>query len=138
MPMEICVLSDRALASIADWQAAIDAEGFPLTLSNGVSLQGLSGFLPMQLHGRKAGCECGHIDVDDVVRIYGETTVNRRWARALLLRFGDDLVACLCAYMSGAAYARATEGYVLDCAEGRILTPREAANVVRELSKFRR
>ena len=34
MSMQICVLSDTQLNSISEWQRAIDAQGFPLRLSN--------------------------------------------------------------------------------------------------------
>jgi len=36
MSMQICVFSDRTLGSIAEWQQAIDAEGFRLRLSDDV------------------------------------------------------------------------------------------------------
>jgi hypothetical protein len=34
MSMTICVLADSQLGSVAEWQKAIDAEGFPLLLSD--------------------------------------------------------------------------------------------------------
>jgi hypothetical protein len=136
MSLEIYVLSDRKLASIADWQTAIDAEGFALRVSNGAVFEALRGFLPMQLHGRSAGCECSHSDAQDVMDNYAEIEFGRRWRHALAFRFGGHINECICAYMVGAAYARATEGCVFDCQEARVLTPGAAANVVRELQKF--
>lgn len=138
MAMEIFVFSERPLASIDDWQTAIDAEGFALRVANGTPFPALGGFLPMQLDGRKAGCECDHADAAEIMDFYADVEFGRRWRHALVFRFGGDIDACICAYMAGAAYARATEGCVLDGEEGRLLTPREAANVVRELLKFRR
>ncbi len=38
MSMELYVLSDRSLTSIAEWQLAIDSSGFPLRLSAAVRL----------------------------------------------------------------------------------------------------
>lgn len=138
MSMEIYVFSDRKLASIEDWQSAIDAEGFPLRVANGKPFDSLSGFLPMQLEGRSAGCECDHFDAGELMDDFADIEFGRRWQHVLAFRFGGDIDACICAYMAGAAYARVTEGCVLDGEEGRLLTPREAANVVRELQKFRR
>lgn len=138
MSMEIFVFSDRVLASMADWQAAIDAEGFPLRVANGQSFDSLNGFLPMQLDGRSVGCECGHVDAAEIMDDFADIEFGRRWRHGLALRFGGDIDACICAYMAGTAYARVTEGCVLDGTESRLLTPREAANVVRELLKFRR
>lgn len=138
MSMELFVLSDRKLESIADWQTAIDGEGFALRFANGTRLKELSGFLPMQLDGRKAGCECEDLAADEILAAYADIEFDHRWQHALALRFGGDIDACIAAYMAGSAYARATDGCVLDGEEGRVLTPREAVNVVRELLKFRR
>ena len=49
MAMEFFVLSDRRLASIAEWQQAITAEGFQLLLSTETPFEALNGFLPAQL-----------------------------------------------------------------------------------------
>ena len=53
MSMEIYVLSDRRLASLSDWQEAIEAEGFGLQLATGRSLDDLRGHLPAQLSGNE-------------------------------------------------------------------------------------
>ena len=47
MAMEIFALSDRRLNSIAEWQRAIDAEGFALQLSGETPFAQLSRFLPV-------------------------------------------------------------------------------------------
>ena len=60
MSMEIHVFSDRKLASIAQWQQAVDAEGFALRLSTEGSFEALRGFLPAQWSDRQAGFECFH------------------------------------------------------------------------------
>lgn len=138
MLMEIFVFSDRKLASVADWQAAIEAEGFALRVLDTRPFEILSGFLPMQLEGRGSGCECGHFDAAETMEDYAEIEFGRRWQHALGFRFGRHIDECICAYMAGAAYARATEGCVFDCHEGRVLTAGEATNVVRELLKFAR
>lgn len=43
MSMELFVLSDRRLASIAEWQRAINAESFPLRLSPETPFEELDG-----------------------------------------------------------------------------------------------
>src|SRR3972149_3206037 len=60
MAMELYVLSDRRLASIGEWQQAIDAEGFALRLSDETPLDAVDGFLPAQVNGKSAGFECNH------------------------------------------------------------------------------
>lgn len=138
MSMEIFAFSDRQLMSIADWQAAIDAEGFALRLADDRPLEALSGFVPMLLDGRQAGCECDHFDSARMMDDFADIEFGRRWRHVLAFRFGGCLDECISAYMAGAAYARATEGCVLDGEEARLLTPSEAVNVVRELQKFRK
>lgn len=138
MSMEIFVFSDRRLGSIAEWQAAVDAESFALRISDKRPFDALSGFLPMQLEGRGSGCECDHYDAGEIMDGFADIEFSRRWRHVLAFRFGGHIDECICAYMAGAAYARATEGCVLDGEEGRLLTPREAVNVVRELLKFRK
>jgi hypothetical protein len=54
---QIFVLSDRRLGAIAEWQQAIDAEGFDLRL-----FEDLSGHLPAHRGEQHAGFECGHWD----------------------------------------------------------------------------
>jgi hypothetical protein len=60
---------------------------------------------------------------------------DRRWNHAIAFRWGGDLDACLGAYMAATAYARATNGIVLDCEEGRLLTPQEARERVVKMER---
>jgi hypothetical protein len=60
MAMELYVLSDQRLSSIAEWQQAIDAEGFALQLSRETPLDAVDGFLPAQLNREPTGFECNH------------------------------------------------------------------------------
>ncbi|HEX7789410.1 MAG TPA: hypothetical protein VF467_02655, partial [Afipia sp.] len=68
--MELYVLSDTRLASIGEWQQAIDAGGFPLRLSTARPFAELSGVLPVQLSDRQAAFECDHWDLGDLVETY--------------------------------------------------------------------
>jgi len=65
--MELFVLSDRQLASIAEWQQAIAAEGFPLLLSTEIPFEALDGFLPAQLGEKPTGFECSHWDPRNLI-----------------------------------------------------------------------
>ena len=54
MSMEICVLSDARLASIAEWQISIEAERFPLRLPQEEPLaESGGGNLLVQLRDRR-------------------------------------------------------------------------------------
>src|SRR5215469_7771028 len=68
MSMEMWVLSDRELASVSDWQAAIAAEGYPLQLADGVQLETHGGFLPAHLRGQRTGFECDPYPADEFLQ----------------------------------------------------------------------
>lgn len=135
MSMEIYVLSDRRLPSIDHWQRAIDAEGFDLRLSAERSFEALRGHLPALWGEKRAGFECDHWDAGDVIDAYPSIDFGHRWRRALALRWGADLNACQGAYMAATAYARATDGLVLDCEGGKVLTAQQALEVTRKMEK---
>jgi hypothetical protein len=131
--MEIYVLSDTQLASMADWQKAIDAEGFALVLSPARSFAALRGSLPIQVADTQTGFECDHWDPREILEGYSDAGFDHRWHYCLAFRWGADLKACLGAYMAAAAYAGVTKGVVLDCDQGKILQPTEAAQMARNI-----
>lgn len=133
MSMEAYVLSDRRLASMADWQRSIDAEGFKLRLSKERPFDGLRGYLPAILGEKQAGFECDHWDADRLMDEYPEIHFGHRWTHALAFRWGADLNACQAAYMALAAYVKASGGIVLDCEEGKLLTPQQALDIARKM-----
>ena len=136
MSMEIYVLSDRRLASIADWQQALDAEGFGLQLSAERAFDALRGHLPAQRgENKEAGFECDHGDAGELIDDYTDIDFGHRWKHVLAFRWGADFAACLSAYMAATAYAKATDGVVFDPQEGEVLTPPKALEVVRSLEK---
>jgi hypothetical protein len=138
MSMEIFVFSDRRLTSISAWQSAIDTEGFALRISDHRPFEALGGFLSMQLEGRDSGCQCGPDNASRIMDEFADIEFSRRWQHVLVFRFGGHIDECICAYMAGSAYARATQGCVLDGEEGRLLTPAQAVNVVGELLRFKK
>jgi len=140
MSMEIWVLSDTQLNSIAEWQAAIDLESYPLQLSADATLAKLRGFLPMQLRGERAGCECFHDPVDELITTYSNVDFGHAWKCALGFRWGGSFTEMQCAWMAATAYAAATNGIVVDDQELRIRTPGESRSevetIVRDMPKM--
>jgi hypothetical protein len=137
MAMEMFVLSDRRLQSMAEWQAAIAAAGFSLTLSSETPFDQLQGFLPAQFREHATGFECDHWDADELMANRPEIDFGRRWQHALAFRWGtanpyEGPAACF----AGAAYAEATGGVVLDDEEGRLVTPQYAALTGRQLEEL--
>jgi hypothetical protein len=134
MSMEIYVLSDRRLTSMAEWQAAIDGERRDLRLPDDAVFSGLSGFLPVRMNGLATGFECDHWDVADILDASSDDVdFGHRWVHALAFRWGASFEANRAAWMAAAAYARATDGVVFDPQLGDLATPERAAEIVREL-----
>jgi hypothetical protein len=140
MSIEIWAFSDRQLSSIAEWQAAIDLEGYPLQLSAEATFAKLRGFLPMQLRGERAGCECYHDPADEMIREWSDVDFGHAWKYVLGFRWGGSLTEMQCAWMAATAYAAATNGVVIDDQEARIRTPAESRSeveaIIQEMPKM--
>jgi hypothetical protein len=126
MSMEIWVLSDRQLNSVAEWQRAIDEESYPLQLSGDVTFGELRGFFPMQLRGEQSGCECYHDPADELIKTNSHVNFGHAWKYALGFRWGGNLKAMQSAWMAATAYAAATNGVVVDDQELKIRTAEES------------
>ncbi len=135
MSMEIYAVSDERLGSIGEWQRAIDAGSFALELSAERPISALEGFLPVRWGGNSTGFECDHWDAAALRTDYADVNFGHRWKYALAFRWGADLRACVAAYIAGAAYAQATRGVVLDCEQGKILSPQQAIDLARDIDK---
>ncbi len=133
MSMEIWVFSDRQLNSIAEWQAAIDAEGYPLQLSTDAIFAKLRGFLPMRLREQPSGCECYHDPADELIEAWSNVDFGHAWKYALGFRWGGNLSALQAAWMAATAYAAATSGIVIDDQESRIRTAVESRSEVDDI-----
>jgi len=125
--MELWVLSNKQLGSIAEWQAAIDAEGFPLALSGERSFTEINGFVPARLRGQTTGFECNHWPAVRFMREMSAVDFGQAWKYVLAFRWRANFTELRAAWIAGAAYARATDGVVLDDQEGKI---RKAADAV--------
>jgi hypothetical protein len=136
MAMELFVLSDRRLASIAEWQQAISDEGFPLLLPTETPFEALDGFLPAQLGEKPAGFECTHCDPPDLIDRHREVDFGRRWSHVLRFRWdGCSIHQTIAACMASASYARATDGILFDGREGRIIGSQQVVQLARDLEK---
>lgn len=134
MAMEMFVLSDRELSSIAEWQAAIDASRFPLKLHD-ADLKTHSGFLPARLNERLTGFECDHFPAAEFMSEIPEVDFGHNWMFVLAFRWIGDFNEMLAACMAAAAYAAATEGVVLDDQEEKIRTAMEATEEAHRLQE---
>lgn len=135
MSIEISVLSDRRLASTAEWQRAIDAERFPLRLDPEVQLDQANGFFPAHFGDKLTGFECYHDDAAETIGNYPDIDFGRPWAHALGLRIMGDDDELRASFMAATAYARATGGVVWDGESGEVMSPDRAAEVTREIER---
>jgi hypothetical protein len=135
MSIEIFVMSDRRLGSIAEWQKAIEQEGFNLRLDDSRPLGAIGGHLPAWRGSEPAGFECDHSDPADLLDDddLADIDFHRRWSQTLAFRFGGDFLALWGAFAAATAYARATGGVVFDGEAGEVLTPDKAAEIVRDV-----
>ena len=134
MSMELWILSDRKLNSIAEWQAAVDAEKYPLKLSEEASIENLKGFLPSRLRGELTGFECYHDNAGELMRNNPGVNFGHQWTQALSLRWlGSNENEALAAWMAGTAYARATDGIVANDQDNKLRTAAQSAEVVHDI-----
>jgi hypothetical protein len=135
MAMELFVLSDQKLETVAEWQAAIDAEGFPLRFDGNKPIEMLRGFLSAQLRDAKTGFECNLWPADELMRDRPDVNFGRDWKYVLAFRWGSNLSQVPAVWMAATAYAKATDGVVYDEEAGKIRTPAEAGIVVGEIER---
>jgi hypothetical protein len=132
MSMELWILSDKKLHSIAAWQLAIDTEGYSLELPTETSFEDLNGFLPCYLRKQLTGFECYHDDAVQFMRAHPEIDFGHSWQHVLGLRWvGSKKNELRASWIAGTAYAQATDGVVFDDQEGKIRSSAEAREVAR-------
>jgi hypothetical protein len=135
MAMELHVLSERRLASVKEWQRAIEAENFPLRLSPDVQFKTISGFLPSRLEGKNTGFECYHDDAAEIMNGDGNLDFGRRWTFAVGFRIIGDFAELRAAWMAATAYAHATGGVVFDPQEDKIYNYNQAREAVHDIER---
>lgn len=134
MSMELSIFSDRQVSSIAEWQSAIDRQGYPLQLAPDMQFDRLCGFFPMHLRGELTGFECYHEDAASVIRDNPDINFGHDWKYCLgFVWLGSKWKELLAAWMAGTAYVHATDGMIWDGERGKFVTPDEAWRNVHEL-----
>jgi hypothetical protein len=133
MAMEMFVFSDVKLTSVTQWQAAIDAEGYPLKLAADVELDTHSGFLPAYLRGERTGFECDHFPASELAGEMPDVKFEHQWKFVLAFRWIGNFKELQAACMAAAAYAIATRGAIVNDQEPKIVSAVEARDEVRRI-----
>jgi hypothetical protein len=136
MSMSIHVFSNRPVSSMAEWQAAIDGDGFDALLYKPAVFEELRGFLPVRLDGAGTGFEVDHDDAAELSRelIDQGWDVGGPWTHALSFRFGGDTRELIAAFSAAASYARITDGVVFEGEEAKTFTPAEVLDMARKMA----
>jgi hypothetical protein len=135
MAMELFVLSDKQLNSMAEWQAAVDSEGYPLRFDESTPIAALKGFLPATLRGVETGFECSHWQAERFMPEISRVNFGHDWKYLLAFRWGGDFNQLQSAWMAAVAYAKATGGIIFNDEEGKIHTATEARDIVQEIER---
>jgi hypothetical protein len=133
MAMQICVLSDERLNSIAEWQKSIDAEGFALQLSDAEPERNLVA----RLRGEETSTEYDVHDFSELKDAFGHINFGRNWRYAITFTWSSDFAEEIAAWMAATAYARATNGVIFDEQEGKIFTPEESLKIANDTEQRR-
>jgi hypothetical protein len=132
MSMQICVLADSRLSSIAEWQKSIDNEGFPLWLSDDDPNRNLVA----RLREMETSIEYGIYDFVELKDTYKHVNFGHDWKYVIAFTWSSDFVEDIAAWMAAIAYARAVDGAIFDEQEGRLFTPEESLQIVREIERL--
>src|ERR1700761_7204810 len=102
MAMERFVLYDKELASINEWQAAIDAQGYSLKLDTSTNFQAHGGFLPARLYGKTTGFEWDHWPAAEFMAGNPDIGFGHDWKFVLAFRWIGDFNEMVAAWMAAA------------------------------------
>jgi hypothetical protein len=131
MSMQICVLADSRLSSIAEWQKSIDAEGFPLQLSDAKPDRNLGA----RLREAETSIEYGIYDFGELQDTYKHVNFCHDWKYVIAFTWSSDFTEEIAAWMAATAYARATDGVIFDEQEGKLFTVDESVQITREIER---
>lgn len=136
MSIEISVLSDIQLSTVADWQRAIDAEEFPLRLTD-APLDQHGGSLTGLFCDSEIGIEYRVEDFGRLKDYYKKVNFGRDWKCLLTIPWIRGIDGLTASWMAATAYARATDGVVFDPQEGGVFNASEALAIVRDIVRAR-
>lgn len=131
MSMQICVLANSRLSSIAEWQKSVDAEGFPLRLSDPEPDRQLIA----RLREAETRIEYGIYDFGELKNTYKHVNFGRDWKYVIAFTWSSDLAEEIVAWMAASAYARAVDGIIFDEQEGELFSPEESLKVIHEIER---
>ena len=114
MAMELFVFSDKRPETIMEWNTTLAEMGFSVVIDDSRSIAELSGSQPTKLRDRNVWIEYDHFDPAKFFEGQDYVRMERDWKYLLAFRFGGDLYALTAVLMAAAAYAKATDGVVLD------------------------
>jgi hypothetical protein len=137
LSIEISILSNTRLSSIAEWQKAIDDERFPLRLPRGDKLDGSGGSLTAELRDHATSIEYRLEDFSRLRGFYKNVDFGRDWKYVLAIPWIHGFDGLTAAWMAATAYARATRGVIFDAQEAKVFNPAEALEVVQEIDRTR-
>jgi len=133
MSMEICILSDRKLSSVESWQHAVDACGLNYKLSPVFASKAFDGIMSVQGENHRTSFEIRTRSAANIMMEMPRIDFGHRWKFAIELIWAGDINAGPAAYATGAAYAKATGGVVLDYEEGKLISPQRAQEIALEI-----
>ncbi len=134
--MQICVLSDLRLASTADWQDAINDEGFSLHLPESQPLADRGGGnLFAQLRDETVEIDYTIVQFSELKDAYKNIEFGRDWKVVVEFTWFAKLGEGAAAWMAATAYARATGGVVFDEQEGKLFTPADSLEIAKDIER---
>lgn len=137
MSLSAFVLTARPLETIGQWQAAIDALGFKLTLEGEPHerIDALFGHLPAIWEGREAGFECmpgDEVAIEAFIEDSEELGSGGPWTQILEFSYaGTANIASVA--IAGAVYAHATDGFFWEGEAGERVDAAEAVAYARRI-----
>jgi hypothetical protein len=135
MAVEIFVFSDRQIGSVAEWQQAIDKEGFALRLSTSGLSDEVSGHVPAQLGNDDAGFECDQADSAELTARYSDVDFGHAWKFARAFRSVPNLKPNIASWIGAVIFAKVTGGKVFDPREGKLYAPEDVLSSLREVER---
>jgi hypothetical protein len=135
MSMELYVISPKRLATIEEWQRAVDELGFSIKFSPDTNFEKVGGFLPLQLRGKLSGFECDHWALEDITETYSELRIEPSWRYVLAFRWGGNYEELISVMQASAAYAVATGGLAFDPQENEILSNEKSIQLAKNIEK---
>jgi hypothetical protein len=133
MSAEIFVFSDSQIGSIAEWQQAIEAEGFALRLSTDGSSDELSGQMAARFGNEDIGFEYNQVDVVGLMSRYTDVDFSHAWKFVRAFRSAPQLKPNVAAWIGAAIFAKLTGGKVFEPGADKLSMTEELLNSLRDV-----